>query len=305
MRPLQTKDQEGPIILSLPDILPPDRINDMLNSIESSIENGDSVPTSSYQEDIFSKDKWEEEDGVLLRIAQPLSEDGLMPSKYAKRLDDGDDPNAALQAFVYAVTKYQDRLCEEDIIRGANIIQRRQAMERWKSEDGMAIMKLSLDIVDEAKGVDWESISLGKWYELPPTILNELEQLIPRLLHGSWTTRDATLVKYSEGDSQVPHIDPCDATLLICLKSCDGGGDTCFPSLGQPLRVENKEGCGILFFSSNKIVGDATRDSLSLHHGGKVMRGEKIVVQLMLEWAGDNTTNGSFGSWLDILCRQP
>lgn len=303
VHPLQTKGHE-PIILSLPDILSTDQTSSMLHVIESSIQNGNLVSTDSYQEDIFSKDKWGEEDTILKSIVRPLLDEHLIPSEYSSHLEDGDDPNAALQAFVYAVTKYQERLSEDNIILGANIIQRRQAIERWKSEDGLAIMKLSLDDVGKHEEMDWNSISLGKRYELPPIILNELEQLIPRLLQGSWVTRDATLVKYSEGHSQVPHIDPCDATLLICLKSCDEGGDTCFPSLEQPLRLENREGSGILFFSSHKVIGDASRDTLSLHHGGKVTEGEKIVVQLMLDWNGDLITNDGVPapeSWLDIV----
>ena len=216
-----------------------------------------------------------------------------------------DDPNAALQAFVYGVTNYSDRLSEQGIILGANIISRREALAKWKSEDGEKIMKLSMDEIDynEHDEINWDSISLGKRYELPPDIMSELEQFIPKLLHGSWTTVDATLVKYSAGDSQVPHVDPCDATLLICLKSCDEGGDTCFPLLEEPQRLENKAGSGILFFSSNKVEGDESRDTLSLHHGGKVLEGEKIVVQLMLDWNGGVSSDGipEAGSWQDII----
>jgi len=262
--------------------------------IESAINSGDLSSTSSYQEDIFSKDKYEEEDDVLKSITRPLLD--------TINLGVGEDP---LKAFVHAVTKYQDRISEENIIIGANIIQRRQAIERWKSEDGLAIMKLSADCVINDNGcVDWDSISLGKRYQLPPILLNELERLTPRLLRGSWTTKDATVVRYRAGDSQVPHIDPCDATLLICLKSCEEGGDTCFPLLGEQPRLENRAGSGMLFFSSNKVTGDDSRDSLSLHHGGKVMKGEKIVVQLMLDWNDDHIPNSSVPapkSWGDVV----
>lgn len=207
---------------------------------------------------------------------------------------------------MYAVTKCQDKLSEENIILGANVIQRRQAIDRWKSEDGLAIMKLSADDdVAQDENVDWDSISLGERYELPPAARDELERLVPTLLQGSWTTRDATLVKYSSGDSQVPHIDPCDATLLICLKSCDVGGETCFPLLEHPLCLENNAGCGILFFSSNKVTtGDESRDTMSLHHGGKVVEGEKVVVQLMLDWNGVSENAPDCvppESWLDTI----
>ena len=290
--PLQTHDHE-PKVLSLPNILSRDKSTAMLDMIETSIASGALVTTSSYQEDIFCKSKHEEEEEVLKSIIEPLND--RIPSHIV-------DP---LEAFVYAVTKHQDSISEEDIIAGANIIQRRQAIERWKTEEGLAIMKLSADYESSNnQSVDWDSITLGKRYQLPPSMLNELEKFVSKLLLGSWTTRDATIVKYSPGDSQVPHIDPCDATILFCLKSCEEGGETCFPLLEEQLRIDNIEGTGILFFSSNKFTGDDSRDTLSLHHGGKVLKGEKVEVQLMLEWIDDDISNNSVStpeSWLDFI----
>lgn len=117
-------------------------------------------------------------------------------------------------------------------------------------------------------------------------------------LLGNWKTNDATLVKYNKGELQVPHIDPCQATLLICLQSCDEGGDTCFPLL-EDQRRENKAGSGILFFSSNKVSGG--QNTLSLHHGAKVLKGEKLVVQLMLDLVEDDLSNKASESWLDYI----
>ena len=302
MHPIKSKHaHDEPTILTLPNILSAHQVSEMLASVDSAIQDGALEPTTSYQEDIFGNDEWAQEDTLLLTILAPLLEDGLIPDMVE------DDSNAALQAFVYGVTNHPDRLSEQDIILGANIISRREALARWKSEDGEKIMKLSMDVIDynEDGEINWDSISLGKRYELPPDILSELEQLTPQLLLGSWTTIDATLVKYSAGDSQVPHVDPCDATLLICLKSCDEGGDTCFPLLEEPQRLENRAGSGILFFSSNKVTGDESRDTLSLHHGGKVLEGEKIVVQLMLDWNGDISSDGipQAETWQDIVAR--
>lgn len=307
----------------------------MLLTIETSQHLKELVPTESYQEDVFSKDAWGQEDALFRSIVQPLVDDHLIPSEYLCTVDldlenenekdsncnpDADpDPDAALQMFVYAVTKHQDRMKEEDIILGANIIQRRQAVERWKSEEGQAVMQLSLDPIEDGANildeqeirVDVDAMSLGKRYKIPSSLLSQLQQLIPLVLKGSWVIRDATLVQYNEGDSQVPHIDPCDATLLICLKSCEKGG----AMLEQPRRLENRAGFGLLFFSSNAIAGDGSRDVLSLHHGGKVMKGEKVVVQLMLDWAGHGQDGGDEfihqereeddashkGSWLDVI----
>ena len=211
---------------------------------------------------------------------------------------------------MHAFTNQQDRFREEDVIVAANIIQRRKAAERWKSEDGVAIMSLSLD-TDVVRGkvvdgetvidVDWDAVSLGKRYELPRKVLEQLEAFVPRLLRGNWRTKDATIVKYVEGDLQVPHVDPCDATLLVCLRSGDEGGDTCFPLLAPPLRLLNSEGAGLLFFSSelgNEIENRAR--NTSLHHGGRVVRGEKVIVQLMLEFLSSDES-GLCESWLDVV----
>ena len=118
---VQTKIHE-PIILSIQDIISPSETKDMLHNIELLIRNEDCIPTTSYQEYVFSKEKWEEEDTLIRSIIQPLVDDDLIPSEYAIHLQD--DGDAALKAFVYAVTRYQARLSEENIILGANIIQR-------------------------------------------------------------------------------------------------------------------------------------------------------------------------------------
>ena len=292
------------------------------------IDSNESVltPTLTYQEDVFSKEAWDAEDSTLRRIVQPLLDDGTI------LIDDDSmiEKDGALRAFVYAVTNHPDRILQEDIIIGANIIQRREAIERWKSEEGLSIMKLSMDydiLQNKEEGVDtidWDEISLGKRYEVPNELLDKIEQyVIPSIFKeesstrntsSAWTTIDATIVKYNEGDLQVPHIDPCDATLLICLQPSIEGGSTCFPLLNPPLRLENRRGGdGYLFFSS-KVLGGARwqdddddnnddcsrgrdRNALSLHHGGRVTKGNKIVIQLMLKYSGF----GDLQTWLEVL----
>ena len=181
----------------------------MYHTMEVAIQTGAIKPTQSYQEDIFSKDKFLTEEDTLQRILQKVLDEQLIPSEYIININDDKEryeSSSMLPAFVYAVTNYQDRIKENDIIAGANIIQRRNAINKWKSEDGLNIMKLSCDnVVDDNGAIDWESISLGKRYELPPDILTQLEQLIHKYMLGFWKTKDATLVKYSEGDLQVPH----------------------------------------------------------------------------------------------------
>ena len=81
----------------------------------------------------------------MQRILQTLLDEQLIPSEYIIHTNDDerDESSSMLPAFVYAVTNYQDRIPEGDIIAGANIIQRRNAINKWKSEDGSNIMKLS------------------------------------------------------------------------------------------------------------------------------------------------------------------
>ncbi len=50
--------------------------------------------------------------------------------------------------------------------------------------------------------------------------------------------------------------------------------------------------------------GDSTgeqreRNILSLHHGGRVVKGDKIVMQLMLEYSGDDDVQ----TWHEVLAR--
>jgi hypothetical protein len=286
------------------------------------------TPTLTYQEDVFSKEAWDAEDSTLRHIVQPLLDDGTIIDDNSMNGKDG-----ALKTFVYAVTNHPDRILQEDIIIGANIIQRREAIERWKSEEGLSIMKLSMDYdmmiqnnkeEEEVDTIDWDAISLGKRYEVPDELLDKIEQyVIPSIFKeesstrsssSSWTTIDATIVKYNEGDLQVPHIDPCDATLLICLQPSIEGGSTCFPLLDPPLRLENRRGGdGYLFFSSKVFGGrrwqdddddndddcniGRERNALSLHHGGRVTKGNKIVIQLMLKYIGVDDLQ----TWLEVL----
>jgi hypothetical protein len=54
----------------------------MLQTIETSQHLKELVPTESYQEDVFSKDAWGQEDALFRSIVQPLVDDHLIPSEY-------------------------------------------------------------------------------------------------------------------------------------------------------------------------------------------------------------------------------
>ena len=126
----------------------------------------------------------------ITSIVQPLLDDGTILIED----DSMNEKDGALRIFGYAVTNHPDRILQEDIIIGANIIQRREAIERWKSDEGLSIMKLSMDydILQSKEGVDtidWDEISLGKRYEVPNELLERIEQfVIPSIFKEESTT---------------------------------------------------------------------------------------------------------------------
>ena len=58
------------------------------------------------------------------------------------------------------------------------------------------------------------------------------EELYYRPDRATVIVRDATVVRYREGEGVAPHVDGKDATLLVYLNTCRGGGHTVFPEDG-------------------------------------------------------------------------
>lgn len=264
---------EDPLILSISNLIPKNSATEIANKIREM----ECETTTNYQEDIFAFDANRREDEHFMTVIEPFLDQ--IPPEYL---------TSNLESFVYVVTKFQDQLHEEDIIKGANFIQRRQALERWETEEGQILLKLAAD------GNEFES-NIGQRYQVPVDILEEFKMLIPKLLKGDWIVHDATIVAYQEGQSQVPHLDPCDATILVCLKESDEGGETCFPLLGH--KVKNQCGNGILFFSS-AVNKENDQSIMSLHHGGKVTYGDKMVLQIMLDRQQEMRPSTS---WIETL----
>ena len=276
---------DEPVIVCIDDIIQKSTVQDIVHSIHVGIQNQTLTPTKSYQENIFASDVFEKEDETLATIIKPFIESNLIPIKYQ---------TSKLESFVYAVTKFQYKLDEMDIITGANIIQRRQAFERWKSDEGQALM----DLVSDSQGCGNANVfNIGSRYQLPIELLREIKTCIPRILKEEWIIKDATIVIYQEGQTQVPHIDPCDATIIICLQKCDIGGETCFPLIGE--KINHDVGNGLLFFSKSSRESQSIA---SLHHGGLVDKGEKMIVQIMLE--KKSKSHDPAISWVEFLNLQ-
>merc|ERR1712196_259454 len=63
---------------------------------------------------------------------------------------------------------------------------------------------------------------------------------------ASWRVMDSTILRYRPGESQMPHIDPTDLTMLVYLSN--SSGCTSFPKLN--LRIKPAEGRLLVFFST-------------------------------------------------------
>ena len=116
-----------PAIVTIEHLLSQDEIKHLLSVIQTTAP----IPTTTYQEDVFSKDAYENEDAFFDEITQPFQQ--VIPSECL----------TPLQKFVHVFTNYSEQIDTEDVIKGANIIQRREALERWKSEEGQAILNLT------------------------------------------------------------------------------------------------------------------------------------------------------------------
>ena len=302
-------NSESPTILTIDNLLSEEDVHSAMKYIKTECVN--TTTTSDYQEDIFRAGAEEEEDSHFVAAVDRALSKGIDLSPPLVR---GDIPmthtDSPLEQFLWVITNHAEAMDQADIVTGANFIQRRQARQKWESEGGRQLLELSMDDEPFAKA--------GKRYKMPNEVKDMLIQKIVRRMMPNtirWSIQDATVVMYDEGESQVPHVDSCDATILIYLD--DGratledirdltrleGGETCFPFVG--CRVPVKVGTALLFFSSTPPPS-GERDVASLHHGGLVKSGKKAVAQIMLDLSYEGQTNdfarsSSNASWLDTL----
>lgn len=150
------------------------------------------------------------------------------------------------------MTNFLRAVPEEDLIRAANAIWRREATECWASGEGQKLLELLMDeqLFEKA----------GHQFKMPDKLWSSLETVVlPRILQVGegegvcWSVQDPTVVMYGEGEGQVPHDDPCNAMILVYLSGAredddSGVGDTCLPILGY--RVSPVLGQALLIFSS-------------------------------------------------------
>lgn len=121
-----------------------------------------------------------------------------------------------------------------------------------------------------------------------------------------WVLRDTTVVRYQPDESQVPHVDTSDVTMLLYLS--DSGGHTCFPNLG--CSIQPREGRVLVFCSTKPtqrrfggFAGSAYGEPLdaTMHYGSLMQdssHDEKLIVQLL--FAAEDA-NLSLQSWREAL----
>ena len=274
----------SPLVITVDDLLPPATVRALRRTLAAE---ADLAPTGDYQEDVFAADAEAIEDARLRAIVQRAGVEAPVPDA------------SALEAFLCAYTTDPSRFASDDVLAAAAMIKRREAKAAWDSEAGRRLLALNPGFETAARRramPDAERSALAR-------------TVVPRVLsdRARWTVEDATVVRYAAGESQVPHVDPSDATLLLYLSDegidCGGGG-TLFP-LGDGIRVAPRRGRGVLFFSRAppRVAEEAepATDPRALHFGERVDHGEKLVAQLMLRAEVRNP----MASWLEALNAQP
>uniref|UniRef100_A0A7S4VMX8 Prolyl 4-hydroxylase alpha subunit domain-containing protein n=1 Tax=Alexandrium monilatum TaxID=311494 RepID=A0A7S4VMX8_9DINO len=290
-----------PLVLAVDGLCPEERVAELRALVDQQSAD-DRIHTSAYVDDMFEERRSLEEDAHLLRC---VASGGVRaPREYCL------DP---LRSFLWAAATSWDRLPrEQESLRLAQLAVARRAWQtQWDPED---IARSGF------------RKAATRW-KVPETILRRLAPLVVDVLAArvhrlpgceealaaagggaagpDWVLRDSTVVRYRPGESQVPHMDTCDLTLLIYLSS--SGGPTCFPVLGR--QVPPRAGRVLLFFST---IPEATRfggfadaaygrpNEATMHYGGlagEVAEEEKLVVQLLLSAEG----LGSASSWNELL----
>ena len=206
----------SPLVITADDLLPPATVCDLRRTLT---EEADLAPTGDYQEDVFAADAEEIEDARLRAIVQRAGVEATVPDA------------SALEAFLGAYTTDPSRFASDDVLAAAAMIKRREAKAAWDSEAGRRLLALNPGFETAARRRAMPDAERGA---LARTV-------VPRVLsdRARWTVEDATVVRYAAGESQVLHVDPSDATLLLYLSDegidCGGGG-TLF-LLGDGIRV--------------------------------------------------------------------
>ncbi|CAJ1419962.1 unnamed protein product, partial [Effrenium voratum] len=242
---------------------------------------------------MFDERREQHEDAELLVALVGTGALQFVPEQYHR------DP---LRCFLWIAQTRPELLARGDWKRGACAARRRAWCTHWNPEDLVrsgfrqraarcqapkAALELLAPLAREVLGA-------------PVRGLHREEAQLPR-----WALRDTTVVRYKPEESQVPHIDTSDVTMLLYLS--DAGGRTCFPHLG--CSVQPRRGRVLVFCSTQPraarfggFAGSAYGEPLdSTMHYGSLMEephGEKMILQLLFA-AEDQCL--PFRSWAEAL----
>lgn len=285
-----------PLILAIDGLCSAELIAELRHTFQSQVRES-LVQTNAYVDDMFEEARAVEEDAHFLRCVVRCG--ARVPDEYRY------DP---LRSFLWAAATRRASLADSDVATARLALMRRAWQRQWNSDD---IAKSGFK-------------KAAKRWKVPESMLRCLAPVVAQVLGTgvqgvvgseelcdssrsdvSWVLRDSTVVRYQAGESQVPHIDTCDVTMLVYLS--DTGGSTCFPNIG--CRIAPSAGRVLVFFSTTP---EATRfggfagsaygrpNESTMHYGGldeSGEQGEKLIVQLLV--SANNM--GSASTWRDVL----
>eukprot|EP00434_Breviolum_minutum_P029392 symbB.v1.2.025994.t1/scaffold2562.1/size76343/3 len=256
-----------------------------------------SKKTDAYVDDMFDERREVREDAQMLVSLLSSGALQLVPSKYQE------DP---LRSLLWIAMQRPELLERRDWDLALLSTARRAWCTQWNPEDlarsGFRKSAFRCKVPEELLS------------HLTPLVLDVLGAPVKGLpgtegcdhpAAPSWVLRDTTVVRYQPDESQVPHVDTSDVTMLLYLS--DSGGHTCFPNLG--CSIQPREGRVLVFCSTKPtarrfggFAGSSYGEPLdvTMHYGSLMQEsdGEKLIVQLL--FAAEDPTL-SLQSWSEVL----
>eukprot|EP00439_Symbiodinium_sp_Y106_P079055 s1202_g17.t2 len=256
--------------------------------------------TDAYVDDMFDQRRAAREDAQLLVYMMYAGALQFVPRQYRS------DP---LRAFLWLAVRRKELLPEGAWDIALASVSRQAWCTQWDPED----LRRSGFTKSAAR---WR-VPEAMLAELSPLVLDVLGAPVEGLPFAEsrpfqdsdnlpkWILRDTTVVRYQQDESQVPHIDTSDVTMLVYLSS--SGGNTCFPNLQRSIMP--RAGRVLVFCSTTPgasrfggFAGSAygvPKDD-TMHFGGLCpSRGEKLIVQLLFAALDPSL---KIGSWDEALC---
>jgi len=299
-QPTVTVLSENPLVVQIDDALMPEEVGRLRQCFRELQDSRSAEQTRTYVDDIFDADNRAAD---VAHLSGCVRRSGVaIPSVYE---------NDPVRAFLWLVATQESAVEISDIVPALFMVQKLAFQAKWESEErGRVILAKS------------RFRSAAKRWKMPAPLLELLIPLLESVFgHGArnvqqgetstqnayqdddvvWQLGDATIVCYGDGQSQVPHMDTADVTVLTYLSS--HGGNTCFPNLR--CKVAPRAGRVLIFFSTTPetrtLLGNAELPVWDTLHYGELatdnQEGEKLVAQVLMSVRDI----GSARTWADTL----